>query len=366
MENNKTSSATEGVDFNISGEYIIIDETEFLSLRVENLGKTTGSGRLEVYRQNENGTQTLVHSEEVNALMARNIKYYLLKPEKDFFLQTADDFRCVIISDADKNPDNNETTILARKLEGQSGIQRDLLVEAPEMTDHKATLDRYEPTDITLSITMNEDILHYGTIETNMAVEQIQRNLRIPITAVKTAANLYSCTTNGITAKQMGDTRYYCAYAKLPDGSYTYSPIYEYSPKKYALSRLANSTDEKLKALCVAMLNYGAAAQAYFGYRTDELMNESLTDEQKALVVSYDPTLFAGAIPADSAKTGSFVQTDIGFSSRSATVSFDGAFAINYYLQPNAVPDGEITFYYWTALDYGKATTLTAENAAGE
>ena len=82
-------------------------------------------------------------------------------------------------------------------------------------------------------------------------------------------------------------------------------------------------------------------------------------------MVSYDPTLFAGAIPADSTKTGSFVQTDIGFSSRSATVSFDGAFAINYYLQPNAVPDGEITFYYWTALDYGKATTLTAENASG-
>jgi hypothetical protein len=31
------------------------------------------------------------------------------------------------------------------------------------------------------------------------------------------------------------------------------------------------------------MLNYGAAAQNYFGYRTDDLMNADLTQAQKAL-----------------------------------------------------------------------------------
>ena len=185
-------------------------------------------------------------------------------------------------------------------------------------------------------------------------------------TAVLNAApNLYASTTDGIAAKEMGDIRYYAAYAKNSDGSYVYSPIYEYSPKKYALSRLANSTDENMKALCVAMLNYGAAAQNYFNYRTDDLMNASLTAEQQALVVSYDPALFAGAVPADPSKAGSFAKTEVGFSSRSATVSFDGAFAINYYFQPNAAIDGEISFYYWTAEDYAAASTLTTANATG-
>jgi hypothetical protein len=90
------------------------------------------------------------------------------------------------------------------------------------------------------------------------------------------------------------------------------------------------------------MLNYGAAAQCYFGYRTDELMNGSLTKDQQALAVAYDPGLFAGVIPAEPSKVGIFAKTDVGFSSRSATVSFDGAFAINYYMKPDASVDGQI------------------------
>lgn len=754
-----SGSTIEGVDFGVSGEYIIIDETEFLSIRLDNFGKSTGSGTLKVYRMNEDGTQVLVHSEPVAALMSKNIKYCLIKLEKDFFLQTADDFLCVIESDTDENPDNDQTTILARKLEGQSGTERDLLVQAPEMSLRKTTLDRYAPADITLSITTNEDILryvgcvdmndqnvdhtltesedsktlhislnaaalsdyplgehelrflfltdlgyidsvllvniidttpipltgkpiitdgsetvlsakrgmtlwidtqnlnteqvhfrwlldgvevgtqrnlvieesylgkqlvaqvtgeapYYGTIQSDtISVEQIPRTLDAPMiaasagsqvtilkvfhvgsdallygfatvndpsmvaqwqtepsldlpgfgtyylfakapgtqiyapvispaavfeyacthntlteypakepsceesgqnpysictvcgqvfgadgtastleaqtipslghdwtkqvededhlkepaancstchtywyscsrcdaistteffqsstygdhqfdngsctvcgesdpdalkltgknfslsfedeilvnfyfaadhaadaqlgmlvfytdpgmadisraderydTAASTANGLYCATTDGIAAKQMGDTRYYAAYAKRADGSYVYSPIYQYSPKKYALSRLANSTDVEIKALCVAMLNYGAAAQLYFGYRTDDLMNAALTEDQQALAVAYDPGLFAGAIPADQSKIGSFAKTDVGFSSRSATVSFDGAFAINYYLKPDASVDGEITFYYWSARDYGAAATLTAANANG-
>lgn len=753
-------STIEGVDLGVSGEYIIIDETEFLSIRVDNFGKTTGNGILEVYRQNENGIETLVHSEPITALMSNNIKYYLIKLEKDFFLQTADDFRCVIVSDTDENPENNETTILARKLENQSGTQRDLLVEAPEMTDHKQTLDRYEPTDITLSITMNDDILryvgcvdmdsknvdhtltesedgrmlnitlnakalseyplgehevrflfltelgyidsiflvnivdttpipltgqllvtdgatsvksaqrgmtlwidtqmlntqqihfrwvlegsevgtsrmlvidesylgkqliaevtgetpYYGTIQSVVIpVEKIQRTLNAPLIAntagnqvtilqvfhvgnddllygystennpaavtqwqidpaltlpgfgtyylfakapgtqvhapvtspaavydylcthaekseyhakepncedpgqyqyfictlcgqaltpdgtevteetqmipalghdwtkqvednahlkdlatdcktchsywygcsrcdaistteffvgstygnhhfkngtctvcgesdpnavtltgkmftlsfddeilvnfyfeakntgnaqhgmlvfythpgtadiakademydatLNPTNNFYACTTDGIAAKQMGDTRYYAAYAELADGSIVYSPIYDYSPKKYALTRLEKSTDDKMKALCVAMLNYGAAAQRYFNYRTEDLMNASLTAQQQAMVVSYDPGLFSGAIAADPAKIGTFARTNVGFDTRMATVSFDGAFTINYYFTTNAPVDGEVTFYYWNTADYTSAVNLTASNASGE
>jgi hypothetical protein len=177
----------------------------------------------------------------------------------------------------------------------------------------------------------------------------------------------YICTTAGIAAKKMGDTRYYAAYAKMADGSYAYSSLYDYSPKKYALNILAKSTSsEYMKALCVAMLNYGAEAQKYFQYKTDELMNKELSAAQKALAVNYSADLFVGAVAPDGAKSANFAQTPMGFTTRRATVSFEGAFAINYYLAPNCDIDGDIMFYYWTAQDYASASKLSVANASGK
>ncbi len=173
----------------------------------------------------------------------------------------------------------------------------------------------------------------------------------------------YMNTTKGIAAKEMGDERYYCAYAKLTDGTYAYSPLYQYSPKKYAMSRIQNSTDESMKALCVAMLNYGAAAQEYFGYRTDDLMNAGLTDAQKALVKAYDAAYFNGAAKADTDKMGFFAATG-GFSGASVSVSFEGAFAINYYFLPSSAVDGEMKLYIWNPDTYTASNVLTAENAS--
>lgn len=173
----------------------------------------------------------------------------------------------------------------------------------------------------------------------------------------------YFSATDGVAAKEMGDTRFYCVYAKLTDGTYAYSEVYQYSPKKYAMSRLEKSTDNSMKALCVAMLNYGTAAQHYFGYKTDDLMNAALTQAQKELVASYSAGLFTGPVAAEAGKTTRFSKTDPGFSKRTATVSFDGALAINYYLVPDAQVDGDIIFYCWSAEDYAAAQTLTASNA---
>ena len=175
--------------------------------------------------------------------------------------------------------------------------------------------------------------------------------------------NRYNITTTGIAAKEMGDTRYYCAYAKLTDGTIVYSKLYDYSPKKYAANMLGkDTTSPKQKALCVAMLNYGAAAQSYFGYNTSSLMNSGLTAEQKALISPYDKTLFTGAVPADTDKIGAFAATT-GFSKKSVTVSFEGAFAINYYFTPNTAVDGDMILYIWTPEAYATAATLTADNA---
>jgi hypothetical protein len=113
------------------------------------------------------------------------------------------------------------------------------------------------------------------------------------------------------------------------------------------------------------MLNYGAAAQEYFNYNTGALMNANLTAAQKALVIDYSSDLFAGAVAASTSKTGNFTKTSTGFSKKNASVSFEGAFVINYYFTPNATVKGDITFYYWTPEAYAANSKLSATNASG-
>ena len=92
----------------------------------------------------------------------------------------------------------------------------------------------------------------------------------------------YMVRSKGIPAKNLGDMLYFKVYAKLSDGSYVYSDIAGYHGVAYANTILNNPDSSTMaKSLVVAMLNYGAAAQAYFGYNTDNLMNASLTIEQQ-------------------------------------------------------------------------------------
>ena len=172
----------------------------------------------------------------------------------------------------------------------------------------------------------------------------------------------YMVRTDGIPAKNMGDTVYFKIYAKLTDGSYAYSDIAGYNAVVYAQSILEKSQNPAMKSLVVAMLNYGAEAQNYFGYNTDHLMNAGLTAEQQALVGAYDADLIAGPVAADSSKLGDFTATG-GFTGFGASVVFEGAFAINYYVTPDV--DVAVTMYYWSQADYTTAETLTADNATG-
>ena len=137
----------------------------------------------------------------------------------------------------------------------------------------------------------------------------------------------YAAHTNGIPAKKLGDTIYFKVYAMQEDGSYVYSNIQSYSAVEYAMDRLANSANEELKRLCVAMLNYGAAAQVYFDYKTDSLMNAGLTEEQQALVEGYRVDMVADIVEAEAEKVGAFAANG-GFGIKYPSVSFEGAFVI--------------------------------------
>ena len=171
--------------------------------------------------------------------------------------------------------------------------------------------------------------------------------------------------TNGIPSMKLGDALYFRVYAKLSDGTYAYSTTAAYHAVAYAKDILANSTNEKMKALVVAMLNYGAAAQVHFDHNTDSLMNSFLTDEQKALVSEYSSDMVDSIVAADSSKTGNFKAVSGGYSALAPSVAFEGAFSINYYFTPAKTMDGQLKLYYWKMDDYNAADVLTAENATG-
>lgn len=176
--------------------------------------------------------------------------------------------------------------------------------------------------------------------------------------------NMLMVSSNGIPAKNLADTVYFKIYARLSNGTYIYSPMYGYSAKAYAEDRLANSSNQRLKALCVAMLNYGTAAQVQFNYKPYSLMNAGLTDAQKALVADYSASMVASLTPVSSSKVGAFTATG-GYSALAPAVAFEGAFAINYYFTPSNTMDSDLMFYYWTLEDYQNASVLTTTNASG-
>ena len=179
-----------------------------------------------------------------------------------------------------------------------------------------------------------------------------------------TAKGFYVATTEGIPAKCLGDTMYFSVYAKLSNGSYCYSKLVSYSPKTYAYNQLNTTTDSSMKSLMVSLLNYGAAAQTFFNYKTGSLVNSGLTAAQKSSIRSYSASMVDSIGSVNSSKVGIFTNSG-GFSRKYPTISFEGAFSINYYFTPSSTPSGNVTVYYWDDATYNSVSTLTSANATG-
>ena len=211
-----------------------------------------------------------------------------------------------------------------------------------------------------------EDAVEFGLITYSTQVDSWSvhnAEKRISGYRYNQSSGLYKVTTNGIPAKNMGDTIWFAVYAKLSDGTYCYSKLVDYSPAMYAYSLLGTEGPE-LDALLVSMLNYGAAAQTYFGHNTENLVNKDLTEEQLALAEAYRSDMMPTVATVDVTKQGSFANTG-GFTDKRPSVSFKGAFMINYYCTPESTPVDGITLYYWKRADFDAADVLTAENATG-
>ena len=204
--------------------------------------------------------------------------------------------------------------------------------------------------DVGLAVFSTEDT--EGTIET--AREVIYGATKID--------GMYMTSTSGVHAKNLGDKQYFRAFAKRVDGSLVYSKMVSYSAVDYAMNVLAKSDDVKLKQLVVAMLNYGAEAQKFFGYNTDDLMNKDLTADDQALLAGFDANSLNTVGKVDASKVGVFASNG-GFAKKSPAISFKGAFEINYFFTPDNVVDDGMTLYIWNEDTYNSVSELTAENA---
>lgn len=129
--------------------------------------------------------------------------------------------------------------------------------------------------------------------------------------------NYYYASVN-VAAAQMGDT-----IAVHITNDTDSSEIKTYSVLEYATKMLADEKQSKYHALLKEMLNYGAAAQTFFDYKTDALVNENIED--------------AGAVtvPAAAAQNMTFTGSAEGISYYGASLVYREKLAVRFYFEGN-------------------------------
>lgn len=88
-----------------------------------------------------------------------------------------------------------------------------------------------------------------------------------------------------VEVTEMADSFWMQGYVSNGDGTYTVGKVIEYSPQIYAKTRLYGEnaeTQQTLRDLIVAMLDFGAKAQIHFNHNTDNLANSIIRTEVSA------------------------------------------------------------------------------------
>ena len=142
-------------------------------------------------------------------------------------------------------------------------------------------------------------------------------------------------TYSGIAAKEMGD---YVEITVYNGNGEAVSEVYADSVKSYAMRMLDKEeviADEELRTLYVDMLNYGAAAQAQFGYNVSMPANDLLTDAQKAYATTdytMENDLETGPGRAGTTLTlKNRITLDFIFSNSAIGTDHSGLVAVIYY-----------------------------------
>ena len=106
----------------------------------------------------------------------------------------------------------------------------------------------------------------------------------VKVTDYKEDATTLTFDFVDIAPNQMNDMITATLYAEYNGTEYASTPR-DYSVATYCNSMISKyNTDQyaELRTLLVDLMNYGAQSQIYTGYKLDDLVNASLTDEQKA------------------------------------------------------------------------------------
>lgn len=172
----------------------------------------------------------------------------------------------------------------------------------------------------------------------------------------------FDVKTAGIAAKNLGDNLTIRSFYTDGEGNYIYGKyVASYSPKKYCYNQIKKNSNVELTAVCVALLNYGAAAQTYFGHNTDALMNAELTDVQQAW--EWDESLVRDSWSVDTAKEGALTRDKTVVSSRSGSLELEGAINVVFSGGVKNITVAKAELLLWTEADFNAADVLTEENA---
>lgn len=223
-----------------------------------------------------------------------------------------------------------------------------------------------------------------AVIGTETAVSSVEYDSDYKDTNDAEKIHEYKGKSMGIPAKNFGDTIYYRTYIVI-DGKEYYGDIIEYSVQTYCYNQInsSNTTEKqnKLRALCATMLNFGSAAQIQLKYNVDNLSNSILPGlvdagklDAKYLEQNWDESLL---IPANTPATDmivNFAQNDASITER--TLQLKGAIepkiTMGYKIVSNkatVLPEGaDLTFYFWTSEQYeslaAAGTPLSKDNAS--
>lgn len=148
---------------------------------------------------------------------------------------------------------------------------------------------------------------------------------------MKLSEGRYKATGRGFAAKELGNTVFVQMVAEIGGAEYK-TDVIEYGPKIYAQNKLADETSpSELKSLCLALLDYGAAAQAYFDYNVSAPANADVSEETRAAVNEWR---------GESWRTGKTYEREPfgGFSyAASLSLNLDEKVSLNGYVTaPNA------------------------------
>ena len=176
------------------------------------------------------------------------------------------------------------------------------------------------------------------------------------------AHGAYLIRMKEIVAKELGDDIYYRAYVKVGENEYKYADkALKYSVKTYCTNQLNNTNiDEGTKNVCAALLNYGAAAQTYFGYKTDKLVTSGM--DLSGYDLSFSEEMLSEASAPSNATLGQTLSgTKSGINLRETSLSLLGAIVINAKYDVSLSGIKSAYAYFWNEDDIGEVTSLGYE-----